>query len=233
MNVLQYFPSTLSWQFPVQELQSVTKGPALIDMRLIIAKIKKLGSASMKKIMQLFHFWIDVSPAVLWLHPLPLWALEKNLQPKAIWRKRQQMLFEPQLSFQKHPKTRYFLLLLHILLTYIIWEIMLWPNLKINKLKLPLRTCRPTWSGKARTSWLAAKWPWSRRSVSRILLLSCNCAWNAYCEDTALPILSYQRKFRSSNFRLYWKLPVGFPASMFDSRDVLAGRNCAKCCVFP
>ena len=43
----------------------------------------------------------------------------------------------------------------------------------------------------------------------------------------------YQRKFRSSNFRLYWKLPVGLAASMFDSRDVLAGRNCAKCCVFP
>ena len=52
-----------------------------------------------------------------------------------------------------------------------------------------------------------------------------------------------QRKFRSSNFRLYWKLPVGLAASMFDSRDVLqrrcetwemlAGRNCAKCCVFP
>ena len=45
--------------------------------------------------------------------------------------------------------------------------------------------------------------------------------------------LTYQRKFRSSNFRLYWKLPVGLAASMFDSRDVLAGRNCAKCCVFP
>jgi hypothetical protein len=29
---------------PNQELQSVTKGPALVDMRLIIAKIKKLGS---------------------------------------------------------------------------------------------------------------------------------------------------------------------------------------------
>ena len=42
----------------------------------------------------------------------------------------------------------------------------------------------------------------------------------------------YQRKFRSSNFRLYWKLPVALAASMFDSRDVLAGRNCAKCCVF-
>ena len=42
-----------------------------------------------------------------------------------------------------------------------------------------------------------------------------------------------QRKFRSSNFRLYWKLPVALAASMFDSRDVLAGRNCAKCCVFP
>ena len=52
-----------------------------------------------------------------------------------------------------------------------------------------------------------------------------------------------QRKFRSSNFRLYWKLPVGLAASMFDSRDalqhrceiweILAGRNCAKCCVFP
>ena len=44
---------------------------------------------------------------------------------------------------------------------------------------------------------------------------------------------SNQRKFRSSNFRLYWKLPVALAASMFDSRDVLAGRNCAKCCVFP
>ena len=29
-----------------------------------------------------------------------------------------------------------------------------------------------------------------------------------------------QRKFRSSNFRLYWKLPVGLAASMLDSRDV-------------
>ena len=44
---------------------------------------------------------------------------------------------------------------------------------------------------------------------------------------------SHQRKFRSSNFRLYWKLPVALAASMFDSRDVSAGRNCAKCCVFP
>ena len=44
---------------------------------------------------------------------------------------------------------------------------------------------------------------------------------------------THQRKFRSSNFRLYWKLPVALAASMFDSRDVLAGRNCAKCCVFP
>ena len=44
---------------------------------------------------------------------------------------------------------------------------------------------------------------------------------------------SGQRKFRSSNFRLYWKLPVALAASMFDSRDVLAGRNCAKCYVFP
>ena len=35
----------------------------------------------------------------------------------------------------------------------------------------------------------------------------------------------HQRKFRSSNFRLYWKLPVALAASMFDSRDVLAGRN--------
>ena len=52
-----------------------------------------------------------------------------------------------------------------------------------------------------------------------------------------------QRKFRSSNFRLYWKLPVALAASMFDSRDVvqrrcetgeiLAGRHCAKCGVFP
>ena len=51
-----------------------------------------------------------------------------------------------------------------------------------------------------------------------------------------------QRKFRSSNFRLFWKLPPGLAASMLDSRDVLqrrcetweilAGRNCAKCCVF-
>ena len=51
----------------------------------------------------------------------------------------------------------------------------------------------------------------------------------------------YQRKFWSSNFQLYWKLPLGLAASMFDSRDVLqhrcetweilAGRNCAKCCV--
>ena len=60
----------------------------------------------------------------------------------------------------------------------------------------------------------------------------------------ALPVRRCsQRKFRSSNFRLYWKLPVGLAASMFDSRDVLqhrcetweilAGRNCAKCCVFP
>ena len=37
----------------------------------------------------------------------------------------------------------------------------------------------------------------------------------------------YQRKFRSSNFRLYWKLPVGLAASMFDSRDVLQHR-CEK-----
>ena len=53
----------------------------------------------------------------------------------------------------------------------------------------------------------------------------------------------YQRKFRSSNFRLYWKLPVGLAASTLDRRDVLqhgcetweilAGRNCTKCCVFP
>ena len=43
----------------------------------------------------------------------------------------------------------------------------------------------------------------------------------------------HQRKFRSSNFRLYWKLPVALAASMFDRRDVLAGRNCAKCYVFP
>ena len=52
-----------------------------------------------------------------------------------------------------------------------------------------------------------------------------------------------QRKFRSSNFRLYWKLLVGLAASMLDSRNVLqrrcetweilAGRNCAKRCVFP
>ena len=42
-----------------------------------------------------------------------------------------------------------------------------------------------------------------------------------------------QRKFRSSNFRLYWKLPVGLAASMFDRRNALAGRNCPKCCVFP
>ena len=51
-----------------------------------------------------------------------------------------------------------------------------------------------------------------------------------------------QRKFRRSNFRLYWKLPLGLAASMFDSRDVLqhrcetwkilAGRNYAKWCVF-
>ena len=52
-----------------------------------------------------------------------------------------------------------------------------------------------------------------------------------------------QRKFKSSNFRLYWRLPLGLAAtSMFDSTDVLqhrcetweilAGRNCAKCCVF-
>ena len=56
-------------------------------------------------------------------------------------------------------------------------------------------------------------------------------------------VKDYQRKFRSSNFRLYWKLPIGLAASMFDSRDVLqhrcetweilAGRNCAKRCVFP
>ena len=55
--------------------------------------------------------------------------------------------------------------------------------------------------------------------------------------------LNYQRKFRSFNFRLYRKLPLGLVASMLDSRDVLqhrcetweilAGRNCAKCCVFP
>ena len=51
-----------------------------------------------------------------------------------------------------------------------------------------------------------------------------------------------QRKFRNFNFGLYWKLPIGLAASMFDSRDVLqhrcetweifAGRNCAKCYVF-
>ena len=62
--------------------------------------------------------------------------------------------------------------------------------------------------------------------------------------NTNLYIYVYnQRKFRSSNFRLYWKLPVGLAASMFDRRDVLqrrcetweilAGRNCAKRCVFP
>lgn len=30
----------------VEELQSVTKGPALVDLRLIVAKIKKLGRTS-------------------------------------------------------------------------------------------------------------------------------------------------------------------------------------------
>ena len=64
-----------------------------------------------------------------------------------------------------------------------------------------------------------------------------------YRKDQTTICLTYQRKFRSSNFRLYWKLPVGRAASMLDSRDVLqrrcetweilAGRNGAKCCVFP
>ena len=35
-----------------------------------------------------------------------------------------------------------------------------------------------------------------------------------------------QRKFRSSNFRLYWKLPVGLAASMLDRRDVGQKRCC-------
>ena len=67
-------------------------------------------------------------------------------------------------------------------------------------------------------------------------------------DNVLMPIYIYiimyrQRKFRSSNFRLYWNLPVGLAGSMLDSRDVLqrrcgtweilAGRNCAKCCVFP
>ena len=55
-------------------------------------------------------------------------------------------------------------------------------------------------------------------------------------------IIYHQRKFKHSNFRLYWKLLLGLAASMFDSREVsqhrfetweiLAGRNCARCCVF-
>ena len=62
----------------------------------------------------------------------------------------------------------------------------------------------------------------------------CSYSWLAKWLFTYILIflfyIFYQRKFRSSNFRLYWKLPVGLAASMFDSRDVLAGRNCAKCC---
>ena len=68
---------------------------------------------------------------------------------------------------------------------------------------------------------------------------------NLKCENAKPPLknVTGQRRFRSSNFRLYWKLPVGLAASMLDSRDVLqhrcetweilAGRNCAKGCVFP
>ena len=33
----------------------------------------------------------------------------------------------------------------------------------------------------------------------------------------------YQRKFRSSNFRLYWKLPVALPASMFWQQRCFGG----------
>ena len=62
-------------------------------------------------------------------------------------------------------------------------------------------------------------------------------------KSSRLSSATAKRKFRSSNFRLYWKLPLGLAASMLDSRDVLqhrcatgeilAGRTRAKCCVLP
>ena len=36
----------IQWNSICEELQSVTKGPALVDLRLIVAKIKKLGRTS-------------------------------------------------------------------------------------------------------------------------------------------------------------------------------------------
>ena len=78
------------------------------------------------------------------------------------------------------------------------------------------RALRPMWWGKARTSWLAAKWPWSRRNASRT-----NCShfhswfyfgYSCYfvseifvcCDRTCLPSMmrmkmAFCRSRRSSN----------------------------------
>ena len=72
--------------------------------------------------------------------------------------------------------------------------------------------------------------PNRREALCGAQLLEVFHKWFVYPE--ANTHIHNQRKFRSSNFRLYWKLPVALAASMFDSRDVSAGRNCAKRCVF-
>ena len=49
-------------------------------------------------------------------------------------------------------------------------------------------------------------------------------AMTRYTKQIQISKYTNQRKFRSSNFRLYWKLPLGLAASMLDSRDVFTAQ---------
>ena len=93
-----------------------------------------------------------------------------------------------------------------------------------------------------------SSWIWSQSELPFVLATQLQCSQARSVAFSAIRIgpefcrsqRFCQRKFRSFNFRLYWKLPLGLAAPMLDSRDVLqhkcetgeiwAGRNCEMLC---